>query len=117
MPKPSIVQESAPAPEVVESKYFDWCLRMVELHWQARQGYQAFIEANGWECFDTPLYRQKAWVPFPALKQFAESMGLPLPKAIALRQEYRHWVEAVRWSDPERVHSKLISTALEASPN
>ena len=113
MLKPTHIQESAPTAEVIESKYFDWCLRMVALHGQARQGYQAFIKANDLAHFDTPTYRQKAWIPFPVLKQFAEAKGIPIQKAMSLRQEYRHWVEAMRWSDPERVHNKLINKALK----
>lgn len=91
--------------------YLDWCIRMLDIHYQARQGYEAFIETHALHHFDNPRYREKAWIPYAEVKTLAEQKAISLHKALKLRNEFHNWIEAIRWSDPDKTTAQLANLA------
>ncbi|MFN8357704.1 MAG: hypothetical protein U0Y10_24810 [Spirosomataceae bacterium] len=103
--------------EQIGQRYAAWCMAMLEVHGQARRGFDAFVCENQMQRFDCQPYRQKAWIPSEELHQYRIEQGITIQKARQLRTEYRTWIEAIRWSDPERIHRRLARKALRQSMN
>ena len=103
--------------EKIRQRYAEWWMAMLDVYYQARCGYNAFLDANQLRHLDKAVYRQKGWIPFDELRKLMNERGISIQEARKLRNEYRIWLEAIRWSDPERIHRKLARKAMHRNMN